>query len=146
MQKTLATPSALATTGSITGATRARLERLITDALARYSMPLLRISIGMIFLGFGLLKFFPDLSPAEDLAQATMGKLTFGIVSDGIGILLVAALETTIGISLITGKHQRVGVALLAMAMIGVLSPIVLFPGSSSAASTTHRHSKASTC
>jgi uncharacterized membrane protein YkgB len=106
-----------------------RLDRLMTRFLARYSMPLLRISLGLIFLGFGLLKFFPELSPAEDLAQATMSKLTFGIVPEGIGIVLVAALETAIGMSLITGKYQRVGIAMLAMAMIGVLSPIVLFPG-----------------
>lgn len=126
MEKTFTTPSGLA---AIAPATRVRLERLVTSLLARYSMPLLRISMGLIFLGFGLLKFFPDLSPAEDLAQATMGKLTFGIVPDGIGIVLVAALETAIGVCLVTGKYQRVGITLLALAMIGVLSPIALFPG-----------------
>lgn len=126
MRKTLATPSTLATVVPIA---RVRLDRLITDLLARYSLPLLRVSLGLIFLGFGVLKFFPDLSPAEDLAQATMGRLTFGIVPDSIGILLVAGVETSIGVSLITGKYQRVGIALLAMAMIGVLSPIALFPG-----------------
>ena len=110
-------------------AARICLDMLATRALVRYSMPALRISLGLVFLGFGVLKFVPGLSPAEDLAQDTMGKLTFGIVPGGIGLVLVAALETAIGLCLVTGRHLRVGVALLGMAMIGVLSPIVLFPG-----------------
>lgn len=107
----------------------ARLDQMATDLLARYSMPLLRISLGVIFLGFGVLKFFPDVSPAEDLAQATMSRLTLGIVPESVGIYLVALLETAIGLSLVTGKFQRIGIALLAMAMVGVLSPIIFFPG-----------------
>lgn len=119
----------LATAGSTVIHRLDRLDRVMTRFLARHSMPLLRISLGLIFLGFGVLKFVPDLSPAEELAQATMSRLTFGIVPDSVSILLVAALETVIGLSLITAKYQRVGIAMLAMAMIGVLSPVVLFPG-----------------
>lgn len=106
-----------------------RVDTVVTGFLARYSMALLRISLGLIFLGFGVLKFFPDISPAEDLAQATMSRLTLGLVPGSVGIYLVAILETAIGLSLISGKYQRIGVAMLAMAMVEVLSPIVFFPG-----------------
>jgi uncharacterized membrane protein YkgB len=105
-----------------------RLEAVLTRLLARYSMPLLRISLGLVFLGFGLLKFVPGLSPAEDLAQDTMGKLTLGFIPNDIGLVLVAVLETAIGLCLVTGRYLRVGVGLLGLAMIGVLSPLVLFP------------------
>lgn len=123
---TTTTRSAAATAGA---ALVHRLDRMITGFLTRYSLPLLRISLGLIFLGFGVLKFFPDVSPAEELAQATMSRLTLSIVPDSVGILLVAAMETAIGLSLITGRQQRIGIALLAIAMVGVLSPIAFFPG-----------------
>ena len=106
----------------------ARLESRLTEWLARYSVPLLRISLGLVFLGFGLLKFVPGLSPAEGLAQQTMDKLTLGLIPAGVGLVLVALLETAIGVSFITGRYLRAGLTLLAMAMVGVLSPVVLLP------------------
>lgn len=129
MQLNPTTPTMMSARSAGAPALVRRLDRMLTGFLARYSMPLLRISLGLIFLGFGVLKFFPDVSPAEDLARATMSRLTLGIVPGGIGIYLVAILETAIGLSLISGKYQRIGIAMLAMAMVGVLSPIVFFPG-----------------
>lgn len=96
--------------------------------LDRGSVALLRASLGLVFLGFGVLKFVPGLSPAEALARETVRALTFGLVPDGTAILFVAALETAIGLSLLTGRLLRIGLALLAVAMGGVLAPIVLFP------------------
>ncbi len=106
----------------------AQLESRLTEGLMRYSVPLLRISLGLVFLGFGVLKFVPGLSPAEGLAQQTMDKLTLGLIPDDVGLVLVALLETAIGVSFITGRYLRAGLALLAMAMVGVLSPVVLLP------------------
>jgi uncharacterized membrane protein YkgB len=106
-----------------------RVDSLVAEWLARYSVPLLRISLGLVFLGFGVLKFVPGLSPAEGLAQATMNKLTLGLIPESVGLVLVALLETAIGVSLITRRYLRLGLALLAMAMVGVLSPVVFFPG-----------------
>jgi len=111
-----------------------RLDALATRCLARTglhlrpSIALLRISLGLVFLGFGVLKFFPGISPAEDLAKDTMDKLTLGLVPGGVGIVLVALLETAIGLCLLTGRYLRLGVVLLGFAMVGVLSPVVLFP------------------
>jgi putative oxidoreductase len=96
--------------------------------LARYSVDVLRISLGLVFLGFGFLKFFPGLSPAADLAGETMEALTLGLIPGGVGVVLVAMLETAIGFCLITGKFLRLGLALLGVAMVGILSPLVLLP------------------
>lgn len=96
--------------------------------LTRLSVDLLRLSLGLVFLLFGLLKFVPGLSPAEGLATATLQALTFGLVPAGLGLLLVAMLETAIGVILLTGRQLRLGLLLLGGAMIGVLSPLVLFP------------------
>jgi uncharacterized membrane protein YphA (DoxX/SURF4 family) len=105
-----------------------RVDARITGWLAHNSIPLLRVSLGMVFLGFGVPKFFPNLSPAEEIATRTMDRLTLGLVPNDVGIVLVAVIETAIGLSLITGLHLHLGMALLGMAMIGVLSPLVLFP------------------
>ena len=97
--------------------------------LARHSIDLLRISLGLVFLGFGVLKFFPGVSPAEGLASETFSILTFGLVPHGAAMVLIAALETTIGLLLISGRGLRLAVALLAVQMVGILSPLVLLPG-----------------
>jgi uncharacterized membrane protein YphA (DoxX/SURF4 family) len=113
---------------------RVRLEALETlEAvwvrwLARHSITLLRISLGLVFLGFGVLKFFPGHSPAEALAARTFGVLTFGVLPADLDRVLVAALETAVGLCLTTGWFLRPGVRLLGVNMVGVLSPLVLFP------------------
>lgn len=105
------------------------LDARLTPWLARHSVLLLRISLGFVFLLFGVLKFFPDVSPAQEISEHAMTRLTLGIVPADLGRLLVAGMETAIGVSLLTGRYLRIGIALLGMAMIGVLSPLVLFPG-----------------
>jgi putative oxidoreductase len=97
--------------------------------LDTHSIDVLRVSLGSIFLVFGLLKFVPGLSPAADLAARTIETLTFGIVSGDVAILLTAAMETFIGITLVTGRFLKLGLVTLAMAMGGILSPLVLFTG-----------------
>ncbi len=105
-----------------------RVDRRITDMLARAGVPVLRIGLGVVFLWFGALKFFPDLSPAQDLATRTISALTFGIVGPAVSLPLLAAWESVIGIGLILGRALRVVLFLLAVQMLGTLTPLVLFP------------------
>lgn len=82
-----------------------------------------------MFLGFGLLKYVPGLSPAEDLVVTTTRILTFGLVPDPAALVLVATLECTIGVCLLRGgRLLGVAVALLAPLLLGILSPLVLLP------------------
>ncbi len=89
---------------------------------------LLAISIGIVYLWFGSLKFFPDLSPAEGLAKNTIHQLTLGFLPDAWSIILLAILEVGIGILLLLGIWRRftIGVALAHMAL--TFTPLVLFP------------------
>ncbi len=105
-----------------------RIDVRLTRWMARYGIVLLRISLGLVFLWFGFLKFFPGLSPAEELATSTVSQLTFGLVPPAVAAILIAALETLIGIGLITGVWMRVTLLLLAFQMVGTATPIVLFP------------------
>lgn len=104
-------------------------ELRLTAWLARYSVSLLRISLGLVFLGFGVLKFFPGLSPAEPLAAQTLDILTLGLVPERTGLIMVAGLESTIGLLLLSGRWLRLALALLAVELVGILSPLVLLPG-----------------
>ena len=96
--------------------------------MAKYGIPLLRISLGINFLWFGLLKFFPGLSPAQDLATNTIEQLTFGIVEPSVSIYLLATWETLIGLGLITGLFLRATLFLLFLQMLGTITPLILFP------------------
>jgi uncharacterized membrane protein YphA (DoxX/SURF4 family) len=101
----------------------------LTRWMARYGIVLLRVSLGIVFLWFGFLKFFPGLSPAQDLASRTISVLTFGAIGPGVSVPLLAAWECVIGLGLITGVWMRVVLLLLFMQMLGTLTPIALFPG-----------------
>ena len=95
--------------------------------LRAHSITLLRIVVGLVILAFGVLKFFPGVSPAEELTKMTTDKLTFGLVPGHIAIVVVATLETIIGLLLIAGRFLRLAVYLLFGQLIGVLTPLVLF-------------------
>ena len=105
-----------------------RLDARITETLARLGVPVLRMGLGIVFLWFGVLKFFPGLSPAQDLAARTIEAITFGIVGPQVSLPVLAAWETVIGISLLSGRFLRATLFLLAVQMVGTLMPLVLFP------------------
>ncbi|WP_081681068.1 DoxX family protein [Cellulomonas sp. URHD0024] len=105
----------------------ARLLDGLAQLLTRYSITALRISLGVVFLGFGVLKFFPGMSPAAELAERTIGALTLGHVGPTAALLLTATMETFIGLALITGWFLRAGLVVLAGALVGIMSPLVLF-------------------
>jgi uncharacterized membrane protein YphA (DoxX/SURF4 family) len=106
-----------------------RIDVAVTNWMARYGVTLLRISLGIIFFWFGFLKFFPNLSPAQDLATRTISVLTFGVIQPNISLPLLAAWESLIGLGLITGKFLRTTILLLMLQMLGTVTPLFLFPG-----------------
>ena len=104
------------------------LDQNIVRWLARYSLPFLRTGMGIVFLWFGALKFFPNLSPATDLAVRTIDVLTFGLLPANVSLILLATLETAIGLGFMTGQYMRLTLALLVFQMVGTLTPLALFP------------------
>ena len=105
------------------------VEGAVHGWLVRHSIDLLRISMGLVFIGFGVLKFIPGVSPAEGLVVATIDKMTFGLVPHEVGLVTTAVLECLIGLSLLTGRYMRLMTYLLIAELGGILSPIVLLPG-----------------
>ncbi len=105
-----------------------RIDPVITGFMARYSILFLRVSLGINFFWFGVLKFFPNLSPAQGLAARTIEVLSFGLIGSEISVPLLALWECLIGLGLITGKFLRATLFLLFLQMAGTMTPLVLFP------------------
>lgn len=105
-----------------------RLDHNITYWMARYGVPLLRISLGVIFFWFGALKYFPGLSPAQNIASDTIRVLTFGWMGPALSMPILATWECLIGLGLISGVFLRLTILLLFLQMIGAVSPVFVFP------------------
>lgn len=104
-----------------------RIDLRITRWMARYSLDVLRFALGVIFIWFGALKYFPGLSPAEELVRNTIYFFDPDLV-----IPILATWEVLIGIGFLSGfftsKLQRVTILLLFMQMIGAGLPLIMLP------------------
>ena len=100
----------------------------ITTTLARFGVPVVRVALGVVFLWFGILKFFPGVSPAETLAARTIEQLTFGAIKPALSLPVLAAWESAIGVGLILNRGMRGVLFLLAVQMLGTFTPLILFP------------------
>lgn len=96
--------------------------------MARDGIRLLRLSLGIVFFWFGVLKFFPGISPAQDLATRTITALSLGLVPASVSLPVLAAWECVIGLGLISGMWTRTTLLLMFVQMIGTVTPLFLFP------------------
>ncbi len=99
------------------------LDKKLTNWMANYGLLILRISLGIVFFWFGMLKFFEGLSPAEELVRSTVH-----FVDPDLFLPVLAAWESLIGIGLITGKFLRVTILLLFLQMPGTALPLLILP------------------
>src|SRR5258708_3522344 len=104
------------------------VDPMIAGWMARHGIFLLRLSLGLIFFWFGILKFFKGMSPAQELATRTISTLTLGKVPPAVSLPFLAAWECLIGLGLLAGKVQRLTLFLLFVQMTGTLMPLFFFP------------------
>ncbi|MDF1695228.1 MAG: hypothetical protein P1U56_05325 [Saprospiraceae bacterium] len=88
----------------------------------------LRYSIALIFLIFGGLKFFPQLSPAEIIGSETVMKLTGNMLPKSICITALALFEVSIGLLLLSRKYIRVAIPLAIAHLVLTFTPFIFFP------------------
>jgi uncharacterized membrane protein YkgB len=100
-----------------------KVDQIITKWMGENGLVILRISLGIVFFWFGVLKFFPGLSPAENLVRNTVY-----FINPDIFIPILAVWETLIGIGLITGKYMRFTLLLLFLQMPGTALPLIVLP------------------
>lgn len=98
------------------------------DSINALKNRILRTAIGCIYLVFGILKFFPALSPAEALAKNTIHTLTFGILPSNLALTLLAIIETGIGLFLIMNWRKGATLTVAIFHMFLTFSPLFIFP------------------
>jgi uncharacterized membrane protein YkgB len=106
----------------------AKAGAVLEQAHRRHGLTLLRISLGIVLLWFALPKYHAGLSAVEELAIRTIDVLTLHLVTGDTARLLLAVLETAIGLGLLTGWFPRLTATALLGQLAGTLTPLVLFP------------------
>lgn len=99
-----------------------RFDIKLINFLNTVSLPTLRISLGVIFVWFGLLKVFGE-SPANDLITKTVYWFNPDVFIPILGIW-----EAAIGVCLLVPFFNRLGLFLLALQMPGTFLPLILLP------------------
>lgn len=99
------------------------IDRNIASFMQEWGVMALRISLGIIFIWFGILKTI-GISPAEPLVKATVGWMPF-FSTEG-WVIVIGWWEVVIGIAFLFQKTIRIAIALLAMQMVGTFMPLIL--------------------
>jgi len=98
------------------------LDDAIAAQMDRWSVPVLRVAIAVVFIWFGALKVF-GISPAGELVAATVY-----VVDPATFVPILGVWEVVIGICLLYRPLIRVGIFLLFLQLPGTFLPIVLLP------------------
>ncbi len=99
------------------------LDLLIVSYMERWGVLAVRISFGIIFIWFGILKPL-GISSAEPLVIATVPWLPiFGAKT---WLAIIGWWEVAIGLAFLFRKTTRIAIGLLALQMVGTFMPLVL--------------------
>lgn len=104
-------------------------EKSFGEWMSTHTVALLRVSMGIVFLWFGVLKFWPGLSDAEVLATKTIMTITFGLIPAKVCIQLLAVAECAMGGMMVAGRALRLTTLCLMLHLMGTFLPMMLFPG-----------------
>ena len=97
-------------------------DRRLSEAMHKYGFLLLRYSLAITFIWFGLLKPL-GLSPAEDL----VAKTAFWFSPDWF-VPVLGWWEVAIGVLLLSRRTVRLALLLLVLQIPGTFLPLVLLP------------------
>jgi hypothetical protein len=88
----------------------------------------LRLALGAVYVHFGVLKFYPDLSPAELLASQTLMRASFYWLDARTALLVLAVMETAIGLGFLFNICLRMVFLLFMAHMAGTFLPLFFLP------------------
>jgi uncharacterized membrane protein YkgB len=98
------------------------IDDTITRFLGRWSITVLRISVGVVFVWFGALKVF-NVTPVADLVADTV----YWADPDWV-VPLLGVFEIVVGVSLLARRALRVTLGLFALQMMGTFLVLVVQP------------------
>lgn len=99
-----------------------RLDERIIATLRRIAVPVLRISLGAVFLWFGALKI-AGASPVEGLVATTVPWVDPDLLVPGLGVV-----EAAVGVGLLVGRLVRIVLLVLVLQLVGILFLLVIRP------------------
>ncbi len=99
-----------------------RIDRRVLEFLARWSVPLLRISLAIVFVWFGALKVL-DITPVTDLVANTV----YWVDPDWF-VPVLGWAEIAIGLALLFNVFLRTAIALFLLQMLGTFLVLVIQP------------------
>jgi putative oxidoreductase len=99
-----------------------RFDRMVVTALQRWSVPILRLSLGIVFLWFGALKVF-GVTPVSDLVAATV----YWVDPDWF-VPLLGVVEMLVGAGLILRRALRLILAVFLAQMAGTFLVLIMLP------------------
>jgi uncharacterized membrane protein YkgB len=99
-----------------------RADLRISEGMDRYCQPLMRYSIALIFIWFGLLKPL-GMSPEEELIKRTVYW-----VSPQVFLPILGWWEVSVGLCLLYRPLIRVALLLLLLQLPGTMLPLILLP------------------
>jgi uncharacterized membrane protein YkgB len=89
---------------------------------------LVRIALGLVYFHFGMLKFFPDLSPAELLASQTIMRLSDGMLDAYWALYVLAIMECGLGLAFVFNIFMRGTIVVFFFHMLGTFAPLFVLP------------------
>lgn len=98
------------------------LDTRLRRGLRRISLPLMRMSLAVVFVWFGLLKIF-DVSPASDLVARTVYWVDASWFVPFLGVV-----EVMIGVALLVGRGLRLVLPVFAAQMLGTFLVLIVLP------------------
>lgn len=101
------------------------LDVFISTLMHRHGIKVLRISMGIIFIWFGILKPL-GISAAQPLVEATVYWMP--VLSPTGWVSVIGWWEVLIGVFFLFPKTTRLAIALLAMQMVGTFMPLMILP------------------
>ncbi|WP_297095771.1 hypothetical protein [uncultured Draconibacterium sp.] len=102
-----------------------QFDKNIAKWMSAWSIPAIRISFGIIFIWFGVLKPL-GLSSAEGLLKATVVWLPIG--TPAFWLIVIGCWEVIIGVTFLFKKTTKIAIALLFLQMFGTFMPLFLLP------------------
>ncbi|HSX40370.1 MAG TPA: hypothetical protein VLF68_02035 [Candidatus Saccharimonadales bacterium] len=104
-------------------------DKFVTQVVNKYSLPVSRFAIFLIYFWFGVLKLF-SLSPANPLVAGLLEK-TLPFVSFNQFIIFLGVVEMIIGILFLVPKLEKLASAILIIHMLTTFGPLLLVPAMS---------------
>lgn len=99
-----------------------RIDDRLIPVLQRLSIPLLRISLGVVFVWFGALKVF-EVSPVSDL----VGRTVYWVDPNWF-VPALGAFEVVLGVLLLIGRAMRLTLLLFLAEMVGTFVTFLVLP------------------